>query len=372
MTGWLAVASRRGAIVLFLAAGLCSCRKQNVGSDESRPGSDARAGIAKGDVPSAPADGRALAATMPSDAGGLVAATRRACRVMALRGTASATPRFPRSAGQGEERALARGDLVPEGSLIELGAESELTVQATVSTREITLVGPALAEVCPGGDEAVRLTHGKVTGFPGAGVRPGADVWIATPLGVVRFSDAKIDVNVPDRSASRLEVALVSGQANVIPAASVMTLAPSEARADAGRRGRPAPAADGSSVAAIGGNPAAAGDALALIPGVAFEARRRETPVSRWSGDLVAACVRQAGVARDTAQSVTSPRDGGRGALGDLIFAHVRARQQARAACEVAWAAGGLATGLLDAARRADLESAEASWKGTPAPPLHP
>jgi hypothetical protein len=282
---------------------------------------------------------------------------------MALRGTATAMPRFAGHSEQKEERhgpgerdsgdvaartPLARGDLVPEGGLLELGPDSELTVQATVSTREITLVGPALAEACPGGDEAVRLSYGKVTAFPGAGVRPGADVWIASPLGVVRFSDAQIEITVPDRDAARVAIAVITGQATFLAANGGVTAAPGGAGQDASR-----------------GHRLAAGEAIALAPGVTFAVQRPEGTIARWIGDLVAECIRRAAAARQAAQRVGLPRDGARGELGDLAFAHVRARQQARAACEAAWAGGALAP-AAHAADRADLERADATWKGAP------
>ena len=349
---WLAIASRCGALAaLSCAAWLGSCRQPTAGAGNAGSGADTHG---------EPAASRPWVASAPFDAGGLIAATRRACRVMALRGTATTKTRFSglfsKSDGAVERgatdaqapRSLAQGDLLPETGIIELGTDAELTVQATVSTREITVVGPATAEACPGGDEAVRLARGRVTAFPGAGVRPGAEVWIATPLGVVRFSDAQIDMAVQGSDADRLKVAVIAGQASVIPAAGVVAAAPPVERADA------------------------AGGVIALSPGATFEASRPAGAVSRWVRDLVAACLRRAGAAREAAKFVASTREGPRTSIGDLAFAHVRARQHARAACESAWAAGTLAPGLLDAALRADLEGADATWKGAPVPPPHP
>jgi hypothetical protein len=245
--------------------------------------------------------------------------------------------------------------------LVELGPDAELTVQATVSTREIALVGPALAEACPGGEEAVRLARGTVTAFPGAGVRPGADVWIATPLGVVRFSDANIEIAVSSPNADRLKVAVITGQATFVPAAGVLAAAPPPIRDGAAASSK----VDDRSVGSADG----ADGAMALAPGVAFEATRPESVLSRWVRDLVAACVRQARAARDAGRLVASPPDGGGVARSDLAFAHVRARRQARAACESAWAGGALATGLLHDALRADLEGADTTWRGAPVAP---
>ena len=244
-----------------------------------------------------------------------------------------------------------------------LEPESELTVHSTVSTREITLVGPAAVEACPGGDEAVRLARGKVTAFPGSGVRPGADVWVATPLGVVRFNDAKIAIDVADGAAARLEVAVITGQAAYVPVAGIL------APALAGGRG------DDAGRAASGHDPKraagalAAGEPIALAPGTTFTARRPDCAVARWASDLVAACLRDATAAQQAGQLVLAPGDAGREALADLASAHVKARQRARAACEAAWAAGPLAPGLFDASRLSELERADATWKGAPGRP---
>ena len=302
---------------------------------------------------------------------------------MALRGTARAVPRSrlpsgssgagAQGGGEAGRRAdsrvtlpeggppdepvqvLARGDLVPEGRIIVLEAEGELTVHSTVSTREITLVGPAAAETCPGGEEAVRLARGKVTAFPGSGVRPGAEVWIATPLGVVRFNDAKLAIDVPDDAAARLEVAVITGQAMFVPVAGIV--------APALTAGRAAPGGDPKGTTASG---LTGGEPIALAPGTTFTARRPEGAISRWGADLVAACVRDATAAHEAGERVVAPGDAGREMLADLASAHVKARQRARSACEAAWAVGPLAPGLLDAARLSDLERADATWKGAP------
>ncbi len=339
----LAVASRYRAFAFACCVALLSaCRKPRV-RDESR-------------------SERAV------EAGTFIAATKRACRVMALRGRAYVAPHFSvgtleegeraaagdgdASAGGSRRRSLERGDLLPEGWLVELEADTELTVQATVSTREITLVGPARAEACPEGDESVRLSYGKVTAVPGAGVRPGADVWVATPLGVVRFSDAKIAIAVSDDEANRLQIDVISSRASYVPAPGMVQAASPDRH-------------DAAGVALL------AGEAISLVPGPAFAARRREGAASRWVGELVAACARRADVARAAAELMREPGDAGRATLGDLAFAHVSARQAARAACESAWAAGALGAGL-DATRRADLARADASWKGTVALPPRP
>ena len=312
------------------------------------------------------------------DAGAFPAATRRACRVMALRGTATSRPRWGPppvpSAGGGsgggtfdaEPTSLRQSELLPEGRLIELESGAALTVQATVSTREITLVGPGLAEACPGGEEAIRLSYGKVTAFPGGGVRPGAEVWVATPLGVVRFNDANLEVTVPGRDADRIEVALVTGHAIFVPAIAVSEV---PGGADAARAvPKPAIPLPGSARPGDGSIEATEARAreVTLAQGAVFAARRPADPLPGWVRDLVGACVRLGAAAREAGLLVGTPESAPRSSRGDRAFAHVRARQRARAACETAWAAGTVAPGLLDAKLRADLEGGSGSAGGGP------
>ena len=339
------------AILLAIATG--GCRKA---TDEGRA-ADARLPDAEAGAVAAPSATAAVA-----DAGGLAPATVRGCRVIALRGDARVTlAEPPVDAGrdvQPKSRSLSPGELLPDGVVIELGSGSALTVAATMSGREITLVGPATAEACPSGDEAVRLTSGKVTSFPGAGIRPGAEVWVATPLGVVRFNDAEVEVDVAAPDAERLNVALVKGRASFFPAAGVVA------------KSAPSPAGDGGRV-----DPAEKGDAgpedvagmVAIAPGAVLEASRPPSAPSRWVQTLVAACARQGSAAEEAARRLAAAGSAkNREALGDLAFAHVRARKSARAACEAARAAGALSPRLLDPGMRSELARAERKWRAVP------
>jgi hypothetical protein len=240
-------------------------------------------------------------------------------------------------------RPLAQGELLPEEARLELASDAELSLQATVSTREIALRGPATLVACPGGEEAVRVSFGQISGFPGMGVRPGSDVWIATPLGVVRFNDAKIDVDVVGPSAERLEVKLSVGKATFVPALG----------------------------ARVAGSPdAGALDEVVIPTGGPFSADRPTTPLPRLLRDLVGACRTEAEAAHEAGVRVLeSGAAGDPGQLGQRAFAHVRARQRARAACEVARAAGALKPGALDSPMRAQLAAADEKWKSSPAPP---
>ena len=75
------------------------------------------------------------------------------------------------------------------------GAETCRSTTRTRAAKSPSSVPPLRR--LPDGEEAIRAgSRGKVSAFPGMGVRPGVDVWVATPLGVVRYSDAEVDIDV--------------------------------------------------------------------------------------------------------------------------------------------------------------------------------
>jgi hypothetical protein len=268
----------------------------------------------------------------PLAASNLVAATRRACRAKSLKGGATL-----RVSPDDAPRPLAQGELFPEGARVELEPQAELSIQATISTREIAVHGPAALVACPDGDEALRLYFGKVSSYPAMGVRPGSDVWIATPLGVVRFSDAQIDVDVSLVPSERLEMKVSSGKASFMPALGV-----------------PVPGFQDSGVL----------EELAIPAQGAISVDRSSSKALR---ELVAECRSEADAASEAGARVLENGDPAQ--LGQRAFAHVRARQRARAACEVARAAGGAKPGVLDSRQIAQLAEADAKWKTVPARP---
>jgi hypothetical protein len=232
-------------------------------------------------------------------------------------------------------RPLVQGDLLAPRAQLELASGAEVTVQSTVSTREIALEGPAVAEACPLGEEEIRLSRGKVTGFPGMGVRPGTDVWVATPLGVVRFNDAKLTIEVSGATAGKLEVVLLAGQARFVPAFGTSAFRSSE----------------------DGGAP----NDVPIRAGAPFVVERagRARIV-----DMVSVCSSQSESAERAARAVVAPAgDASMSALGDRAFAEVRAKQRARASCGSAWAELALDPSDRDRSISARLTLAEQKWK---------
>jgi hypothetical protein len=205
---------------------------------------------------------------------------------------------------------------------LELGERAELVIRHALSAREFSVAGPALVLPCRNGLEQVLLARGRFHSSKGTGVRPGAELWVATPFGVVRYGDADLEV-----SAARTELRV---------------------RTNAGQAF--AEAADG----LIG-----AGTDGALAPGSHATHRGRLD-----ANALTLACEKTAELARSSAERVINAAQAD---VGRLTAAQMHDRRAARASCLKAEAA--LAT--LDSperkARLGDLiQRADATWRGVP------
>jgi hypothetical protein len=250
------------------------------------------------------------------------------CESMIVRGAASL--RAPASAAAAP---LASGQRIPNGSVVELADGADLTIR-TADYREVTIAGPAKATLCPDGEDTVLLSRGKVSAYPGTGVRPGVDVWVATPLGVVRYADAKIDIDAASADGTRLAVSASMARADLLPAPATQLL-----RADAGAE----------STNPFVEVPIAAGATLTL--------ERPAASLARLVPQLVRACAKESETAAEAARELAAGTDAGQ--LGMLAMAHVRAKRRARAACETARAAAGLIPGALDGSLSAELTAAD-------------
>ena len=142
-----------------------------------------------------------------------------ACRAMAVQGS-------PTIAVDGGVLPLAASDLAD--GWITLGEKDSLTVTLPRTGRELTFVGPALFEPCPGTDEAW-LVRGRFQGTRGSGESPGAEEWVVTPFGVIRYGAANVEVTAFD---VELHASLKGGSAAILPegATSWQTLPPDAPR----------------------------------------------------------------------------------------------------------------------------------------------
>jgi hypothetical protein len=221
------------------------------------------------------------------------------------------------------------GNSVVTGTLLDrprwlvLGEGARLVLKHAETSREVVFAGPGRVLPCPRGEEQFLLTEGRATTAVWAGARPGAEVLIASPIGVVRYGDAELDVT-----------------------AAPHVLAVKSRVGDAWLEGT-----DGSSrkvgAGAQGQRTAAAVDVKALLV-TCEEASRASEARAR---DVLAPA---------SAETKGTP-------LGARAAEHVRARRAARTACAIAGAAlGTLEKGPERDALEATLAAAEERWRGVP------
>jgi hypothetical protein len=127
------------------------------------------------------------------------------CRAMAVTGSPTI------AVDGGGSRPLAMNDFAD--GWVTLGAADTLTVTLPRSGRELTFVGPALVAPCVTADEAWVL-RGRFQGARGSGESPGAEEWVVTPFGVVRYGAAIVEVTVDDTGAW---ASLKGGSATILP-----------------------------------------------------------------------------------------------------------------------------------------------------------
>jgi hypothetical protein len=219
---------------------------------------------------------------------------------------------------------------------VELDAGASVSLRHTVTTRELKLIGPAKVLPCRAGAEQLLLASGQLSTSANLGVRPGAEVLIATPQGTVRYGDAALDVELADKG---LRVRVKQGEAWVEPEA----------------RGKPRFK-----------NPVRNGEQARLLP--------RPAPAA----ELVATCQAAAQASAESAARVLgrdAGADAGAGSLGERAAAHMRERGKARMACAVAAAA----IGALKGTEATDVQSLSASvahadelWQSVPHVPNAP
>jgi hypothetical protein len=119
------------------------------------------------------------------------------CRALAVAGDVQADDQ--------KTPVLERAEVPREGWLY-LAAEARLVVKDPRTSRETTFRGPARVKACVDLNEESWLASGTFESSSGTGETPGAEEWVATPLGVVRFGAAKLSVEVGVRD-TRVRVA---------------------------------------------------------------------------------------------------------------------------------------------------------------------
>ena len=225
--------------------------------------------------------------------------------------------------------ALQPGALLKDAKWVELPRGARFSVRHGVSARELSFEGPGRAVVCRNGEEQVLLAEGRVVTSAGPGARPGAEVLIATPYGLVRYGDATLEVQ---SSGRRTQVTMRAGEAWLEP----------------------------SKGATLRGEPK-------LLPGkkATLSAPPAVTPQS-----LAAACAEAAATAKGSSRALLEPATNpaaDAGSLGARAAAQVRDRRAARYACAIAAAAIGQLKDPADRDRLGqELARSERVWRAMP------
>lgn len=181
-----------------------------------------------------------------------VSALQVPCRAIAVDGPVRVLKvGFERAAERGDAgplegdagAALALEGQIPSETWLALSTDARLVAKDPRTTRETSFLGPARVRACVDHREESWVAAGRFESAIGAGETPGAEEWVVTPLGIVRYLAAKVSVDVHARDA---RVALGSGVAFLwLP--------------DDVHQGRPSPASSGPAATRPAGLPGDAG-----------------------------------------------------------------------------------------------------------------
>src|SRR5450432_946200 len=131
--------------------------------------------------------------------------TKPGCRALAVTGKASA-----------DGAPITTGTLLDGEHWVELDAGASVSLRHTLTSRELKLIGPGRVLPCRHGKEEVLLAQGQLSTSSNLGVRPGAEVLIATPAGTIHYGDAALDAEFGPKG---LRLRVKEGEAWMEPAA---------------------------------------------------------------------------------------------------------------------------------------------------------
>jgi hypothetical protein len=181
------------AVSTLALAWLCACGKR---SEASKPTPNAGAGASSKIASSA--------APLPAGSVPHLVQVKPGCRALAVTGKATVGSTL-----------ITTGTLLDGEHWVELEAGASVALRHSLTSREFTLLGPGLVLPCRHGAEQILLAQGRLSTSENLGVRPGAEVLIATPSGTIHYGDAAIDVQF-DPKGLRLRVK--QGEAWLVPA----------------------------------------------------------------------------------------------------------------------------------------------------------
>ena len=331
------------AAIAVAAIGLSACRSAPSASPDAGP-SVART-TAPSSMASATPAGPATSA-VPYSAAGARGGHDGVGRAVSLQGDAHVVDDVDGGSG----RALAVQSEIPESDWIALGSGARLAAKDPRTSREAVFVGPGRARLCVGRREESWLASGVFESEPGAGESPGGEEWVVTPLGILRFSAAKLRLEVAGVGAAHATARVGDG--------TVFAWIAPDVRADG----------------LDAGAGAHAGGAWERVTNASFRLSLAsgQAPVEA-ARAAVDRCETIAHRAEELTRALLAPRAasdaGGPSTFGSIIVEQVSTRELARAACAVAEVRTGALT--KDRGRTMDdleerLRSAAKAWTALP------
>jgi hypothetical protein len=228
-------------------------------------------------------------------------------------------------------RPLRTGAWLDGASWLILPKDGKVVVKHPTSARELSVSGPGRVRLCAAGDEQVVLARGTLRATAGPGARPGAQVLVFTPVGVVRYGNADLAARVTERSVN---IQVFAGDAWVDPLFGATRQGPEHvlARVQSALKAAAAPAAE----------------------------------------RAVTACREASQAAASAAEVVLTPGQAD-ASLGQRAASQLKARQTARSLCGSALAVLGNAPNSASArALEIGLKEADALWQKVPSGPAGP
>lgn len=199
---------RLGTLCMWVA--LAACDKKDVASGTE--GGAASPVVASGSAPATayPSIPSGVFTTMPHPIAQPPAAVVK-CRVMAQEGKATLANVDAADAGASDAgpRAVHITDVLPDGAWIDLAEGSKVGIKVARSGRELSFVGPGRVRVCVGDDADTWLVRGRLDAGAFGGEPAGAELWVGTPMGSVRYPSTRFALTVDKDLSITLETGTV-------------------------------------------------------------------------------------------------------------------------------------------------------------------
>lgn len=213
-------ATRLGSLCMMVALAACDKKDAAGGTEAGAPSPVTSTTASATAYPSIPSG---MFTSMPHPIAQPPAAVVK-CRVMAQEGKATLANPSHRSGGTSLEagdagpgasavdagaQAVHVTDVLPDGAWIDLAEGAKVGIKVARSGRELSFVGPGRVRVCVGDDADTWLVRGRLDAGAFGGEPAGAELWVGTPMGSVRYPSTRFTLSVDKDLAIALETGTV-------------------------------------------------------------------------------------------------------------------------------------------------------------------